>query len=100
MKWSSKWQGFRFFRPVLKAPIVKVDVFLSPKDTDESKKIIRLLVYQDGIGWFIETAKKEGILLERTYGDDPNGDIFCPDPEKIETLKDLARKLKEKYSKP
>jgi hypothetical protein len=93
-------QLFQRSKPVATQPIEKISFQREPKrQTDESKKRDKLILHEKTISWFMDKAKDEGIEIERTYDDDPDGDIYCPDPANMEALKALTRKLKQKYSK-
>lgn len=43
--------------------------------TDEDKMIYKLTVHRNFIGWVIDKLKEEGILAERTTGNNSKGDI-------------------------
>jgi hypothetical protein len=93
-------QLFQRSKPVSPQQVERISFQREPKrQTDESKKRDKLILHEHGIGWFMDKAKDAGIGIERTYGDDPDGDIYCPDPANMNTLKALTRKLKQKYSK-
>jgi hypothetical protein len=93
-------QFFQRSKPVVPQQLERISFQREiERQTDESKKMEKLILHEKGIGWFIDKAKGQGVEIERTYGDDPDGDIYCPDPANMDSLKALTRKLKQKYSK-
>ncbi|MCF4968677.1 hypothetical protein [Nostoc sp. CMAA1605] len=67
--------------------------------TDEDKMIYKLTVHKKFIGWVIEKLKEEGIAAKRTTGNDPNGDILIINPEDAPLVKEIVRKIQNKYNK-
>ncbi|MFM8296546.1 MAG: hypothetical protein ACKN9E_18650 [Microcystaceae cyanobacterium] len=66
--------------------------------TDEDKMIRHYEVHRDMIGWVIEQLTKEGIECERTEGNDKNGDILIVNEKDLPRVKEIIRKIKNKYT--
>lgn len=66
--------------------------------TDEDKLIERLIVHKKLIGWVIQQLEAEEIKCERTTGNDPKGDILYFNPEDEPKIKEIVRKINQKYN--
>ncbi len=69
------------------------------KITDEDKMIQKLTEHKNLIGWMITLFQKENIQSERTYKNDPKGDIYYPDDKDTEKVKEIVRDLNKKFNK-
>ncbi len=67
--------------------------------TDEDKMIYKLTVHRDFIGWVINELKKAGISAKRTTGNDPKGDILLVKPDDAPQVKEIVRKIQNKYNR-
>lgn len=67
--------------------------------TDEDKMIYTLKVHRDLIGWVIKKLKEEGILAERTTGNNSKGDILIVKREDAPRVQEIVRDLQIKYKK-
>jgi len=67
--------------------------------TDEDKMIYKLTVHRNFIGWIIDQLKEEGISAERTTGNDPKGDILIIQPDDAPRVKEIVRKMQNKYNR-
>ncbi|ALB39725.1 MULTISPECIES: hypothetical protein [Nostocales] len=66
--------------------------------TDEDKKIERLIIHKNLIGWLINKLQKEGIECQRTTGDDPDGDILLLNSEDVPRVKEIVRQIQKDYN--
>lgn len=66
--------------------------------TDEDKKIERLIIHKNLIGWLIKKLKAEGIKCERTTGDDPDGDILLLNSDDVPRVKEIVRQIQKQYN--
>jgi hypothetical protein len=69
------------------------------KPTDEDKMIRKLTEHKNLIGWMLGIFLKENIQSERTYKNDPKGDIYYPNEKDTEKVKEIVRDLNKKYNK-
>ncbi|MBD2546719.1 hypothetical protein [Planktothricoides raciborskii] len=66
--------------------------------TDEDKKIERLTIHKNLIGWLINKLKQERIECERTTGDDPDGDILLLNSKDVPKVKEIVRQIQQQYN--
>lgn len=66
--------------------------------TDEDKKMERLTIHKNLIGWLIKKLKGEGIECKRTIGDDPDGDILLLNSEDVPRVKEIVRQIQQQYN--
>ncbi|MBD1892853.1 hypothetical protein [Coleofasciculus sp. FACHB-SPT9] len=66
--------------------------------TDEDKMIYKLTVHRNFIGWVIDKLKEEGILAQRTTGNDSKGDILLINPDEVPRVKEIIRQIQSEYN--
>jgi hypothetical protein len=66
--------------------------------TDEDKKIERLIIHRNLIGWLIKKLEQEGIECQRTIDDDPEGDILLLDSKDVPRVKEIVRQIQKQYN--
>lgn len=65
---------------------------------DEDKKIERLIIHKNLIGWLIKKLQAEGIECQRTTGDDPDGDILLLNSDDVPRVKEIVRQIQKQYN--
>jgi hypothetical protein len=66
--------------------------------TDEDKMIHHYTVHRDLVGWVIQQLESQGIVCERTRGNDPGGDILYHNPEDEPRVKEIIREINDVYN--
>ena len=67
--------------------------------TDEDKMIQKLTAHKSLISWVLDLFHKDNISSERTYKNDPRGDIYYPNDKDTTKVKEIVRDLNKKFNK-